>query len=482
MASSGHEDPVPPGWERVRDPDSNACYYVNHELKVKSMVNPGIGPGQVWQADIPQQVSIKPTDHGSKTNGMMRFRPGVHVVNTGGFLKQMGSPGPAQRASASPRLAHEASDRDIADRQDWFQGIQINAMKSRALEPRVVTIGAAEVSNSAGSKYPAHRRLTSSAQRGSRPVSPSPSGSPMDDDSGIMSQALHSAVRAEHPALSGSMPVRGRNVSPSRRVGTGGGMRIIDRRHDAQPWQPARRQYSPPKNADVFTGAAKYVSSPAVLDARGERTSASTNSIVRRETGQEPSRRYDVGRSMSPSLMLEGSRRYAELYGSSNYSLYGSSRIVLADTNANEELDVSSYTEELRRRAEPLMPNRSYSPLRSSAGASMNRTSFHIKHDQYRPDVTLSRSLDSPSLANAQYYQRFENFAADSRRHGQSRNAEMNRLALYSQRQQANLMEQREMLEALQYSYQFSQVQHEELCSRFQVRCTCVSRVQTFVY
>lgn len=101
-------------------------------------------------------------------------------------------------------------------------------------------------------------------------------------------------------------------------------------------------------------------------------------------------------------------------------------------------------------------------------GASMNRANIHITNDRYRPDVMLSHSLDSPSIANTQYYQRFENFAADSRRHGQSRNAEMARLALYSQRQQANLVEQREVLESLQQSYQFSHMQHEELCSRFQ--------------
>lgn len=502
-----HDNAVPPGWERMRDPASNTYFYVNHELKVKSMVNPWTGGptesqshkiGQVSGAQrvspdlpIPWQAYTSPraagkTYYTSPETGESSWifsgqadppsgqgagvpQTMTSVMSTGGFAKWQGSPRLAKEG------ANESANRDIAAQNRWSQVVLADAVRQvNVLEPRIVTVATEGVEASfVDSKFPLHRSLSKSLDaRGRRSTSPEKIGSFMQADYRSVSHALHSAVSSEHPGLYSSMPSRARKLqqslsaralSPSHRVGDGGGMRVIDRRHDARPWQT--------KNS-YLANAAKYVSSPAVLDARGQRTSASINSRARfpnPESVDRLSRRYDTEGSTSTEFKVEAARRYKELYGSANHS-HGSARIVPADHYNAGDLN-ESYTEELRRRSDPLLPNRSYPSLRCNVGASMDYGTHRFPNDRYRPDVSLSRSLqlDHRSLANSQYDQRFENFTADSRRYGQSHEAEVGRLALFSQRQQAGLMEQRGVLEALGQSYHLSHLQHEDLCSRFQV-------------
>ena len=508
------DDPVPPGWERMRDPASGTHFYVNHELKVKSMVNPYTGGptesqshkiGQVSGAQtdsptlpIPWQAYTSPCAAGKsyytspKTGESSWIFPGqvnppsgqgagvpqrmTSVMNTGGFAKRQGSP-----QLATEGVVNESSDRDIAAQNRWSQAFLADAVRQvNVLEPRIVTVATEGVEASfVDSNFPLHRGLSKSLDaKGRRSPSPEKIGSFTQADYRSVSNALHSAVSSEHPGLYSSMPSRARKlqqsisaraVSPSHRVGDGGGMRMIDRRQDARPWQTKN---SSTKTASHLAHAAKYVSSPAVLDARGQRTSPSINSRTRflnPESVDRLSRRYDTEGSTSTEFKAEAARRYKELYGSANHS-HGSARIVPADHYDTGDLN-ESYTEELRRRADAVLPNRSYPSLRRNVGASTEYGTHRFTNDRYRPDVPLSRSLqlDYRSLANSQYDQRFESFTADSRRYGQSREAEVGRLALFSQRQQIGLMEQRGVLEALAQSYYLSHLQHEDLCSRFQV-------------
>lgn len=457
---------MPHGWERMRDPESNAYFYVNHELKVKSMLNPWMSPDNrlMEKSDDAQRGLMKPNS--------------TTVMSTGSFVTGQGSP---QLATGS--VMNDVSNRDIAAQDRWSHVIQADAGRQvNVLEPRIVTVAAdGDESLLIDSKFPVHRSLSNLNLEASMQTVPRARRSPPTKIGSFakadrlspprLSHSLHSVVETDYPALYSTMSPRERKLQPSisaravpmpHRVGDGGGIRMIDRRHDARSW----RNPSPTKSTSDLTSAPKYMSSPAVLDARGQRTSSSINSRIRLpETEKVPlTRRFDTVHSIPPAIKVEAVRRYQELYGSANHSLYGSSRVIPENPSTAGDLH-ASYTEELRRRADPMMSNRSYWSL-SHVGASMDYGRDCISTEKFR-DVPISRSLDSQSLAN--YYQRFENFGADFRLHGQSREAEKSRLASFSQRQESDLIAQRGVLESLQQSFHLSQLQHQDLCARFEV-------------
>ena len=49
--------PLPPGWEKKLDANTGKVFYVNHDLKVRSWVDPRTTPQEGWQVEVPLTMS-----------------------------------------------------------------------------------------------------------------------------------------------------------------------------------------------------------------------------------------------------------------------------------------------------------------------------------------------------------------------------------------------------------------------------------------
>jgi len=341
-------NPVLKNWERMLDPKTNHYYWVNHKLKMRSWVDPAT------DASLETHGSHEKTS--KQLDGIVRAeQKSVHIMNSGSFA-----------TGAAPlvlphRTAGQKADLDIALQQGPWVGFWPFAN----LEPQVITVGALSAEDNVHGSFDADLYASRRGRFNRSPQASvlSPQMGPREPHmaqsvdtvlGSSRSLVLHASAETCFPALYSSMPGAGqsrkmdgrtfaRSPSPTSRINVGGGSRLVDRRHEAHPW---KRILSPSKRFE-YPNTAKYVSSPGVLEARGELREREVISFSRNYTmrQQEPlaANSSSRSRSRSPGLTREGTRRYNELYGSVKPALDASSRSVPGDTSVR----TLSYTEQL---------------------------------------------------------------------------------------------------------------------------------------
>ena len=427
-------DPPPPGWEKLLDPQSKRYYYVNHELKVRSWVNPGaLGQDSDSSPQAPSAGAAAPQHQPEPGGGATR----VAVINTGGFVT-----GAQRRYSGQAALA--TAERDLANR----------------LSPRVEFVPLEFAPVLAGP--PAPLLVFPSPLLGSRRMdglqrSPSPQRVPAfrspllaprgSSEPPPPKSAVEQAAENELAARQGSRRMDGlqRSLSPQRVLGEGGGRRLVDRRREAMPWRRPR---------DV-ANMQLHASSPGVLQAHSRRGGSP---IMRGDLHSSHRSAYEP--TLRPLSYTE------ELTGKAERErrTYPAGKALRATNDQLPSLPLFDAREEARGRyfadapVEDARLARSFDMRSTLPSRWMDNPSL-----SYPPHSTLLRNRGSHEWPGGDNYQRVEDYLADSMRHGGARAAEMNQLrSEFSSKQ-------RELVQELNAAYRHSQAQCDDLRFKFQV-------------
>jgi hypothetical protein len=418
-------DLPPPGWEKLLDPQSKRYYYVNHELKVRSWVNPGV-------LDQDSDSSPQAPQH-QPAGGATR----VAVINTGGFMT-----GAQRRYSGQAALA--TAERDFANK----------------LSPRVEFVPLEFAPVLAGP--PALARRMDGLQR-------SPSQQRVFGEGGG-----RRLVDRRREAMPWRRPreIDGLQKSPSPERVPAFRSPLLAPRGGSEPpksavEQAAENELAARLGSRLMDGLQRrdvanmplHASSPGVLQAHSRRGGSPIMS-----GDLHSSHRSAYEPALRPLSYTE------ELTGKAERErrTYPAGKALRATSDQLSRLPLSRFPDAREETPGRYFTDAPVQDARLARSLEMLSTLPSRWMDNpslsYQPCSTLLRNRGSHEWPGRDNYQRAEDYLSDSMRHGGARAAEMNQLrSEFSSKQ-------RELVQELNAAYRHSQAQCDDLQFKFQVR------------
>ena len=418
-------DLPPPGWEKLLDPQSKRYYYVNHELKVRSWVNPGVLDQD--SDSSPQAPQDQPAGGATR----------VAVINTGGFMT-----GAQRRYSGQAALA--TAERDFANK----------------LSPRVEFVPLEFAPVLAGP--PALARRMDGLQR-------SPSQQRVFGEGGG-----RRLVDRRREAMPWRRPreIDGLQKSPSPERVPAFRSPLLAPRGGSEPpksavEQAAENELAARLGSRLMDGLQRrdvanmplHASSPGVLQAHSRRGGSPIMS-----GDLHSSHRSAYEPALRPLSYTE------ELTGKAERErrTYPAGKALRATSDQLSRLPLSRFPDAREETPGRYFTDAPVQDARLARSLEMLSTLPSRWMDNpslsYQPCSTLLRNRGSHEWPGRDNYQRAEDYLSDSMRHGGARAAEMNQLrSEFSSKQ-------RELVQELNAAYRHSQAQCDDLQFKFQVR------------
>ena len=433
------DPPLPPGWEKILDPQSERYYYVNHELKVRSWMNPGATEGN-HVASPPAEVTPAPAAPAPAPApaAPQQVAPATEPLH----YRQP----PPQQARVPSGGATRVDVIGVGPRLLWVPGQTALTAAQMDITGRLSPQSAARLSPRRA--VPAAPVFVDGRSRSrSPPVAPRGGSTPPKS---LLEQHVEHELSVNQGRRTDGMQDLPSPTVTRRVLGEGGGRRLVDRRKEAKPWQRSRNLADTPL----------YASSPGVLQTRSKRAPPLLSGDLHASQRSVPE---PAGRPLTYTEQLTGQQeRRASPADKALQAMYDQQphAALSRSFDARGAAGLRSFANAPLSQSVDMRSSVLARPMDNpSLSSSLRSTSVRGRGSQIQQDVQ--------SLRNN--YGRFENFVADSVRHGSARAEELNRLSSFSHIQQFDMRRQSALLEDITAAYRFSQAQHDDLRVRFQV-------------